>query len=109
MNKQAIIEAFIANPTQEQFIATVDGCCFAQKNLAINHAKTLKDDTLEVVNRKDYVPSTDVPTELKLTADERIGLIEAAQTAEDVEALLEGEKAKTVLQAGADKLELLKG
>ena len=53
--KESIKLTFEANPDKEMLIATSDGQCFTNKGLAIIHAKSLADQELKAVMRRDYV------------------------------------------------------
>ena len=95
---------FEKNKDVEKVYITTDGFVFINKNAADLHANT-SDKKLSVKKFENTTVSVDEP---KKTAEERIAAIEEAETIEAVEALLKGEKAKTVKEAGAKKIAELK-
>jgi len=95
---------FDKNKDVEKVYITSDGFVFINKNAADLHANT-SDKKLSVKKFENTTVSVDEP---KKTAEERIAAIEEAETIEAVEALLKGEKAKTVKEAGAKKIAELK-
>jgi len=131
-NLQKIAQGFFKkNPDVEKVYVTSDGYVFLKKNAADLHAqhnpagKKLSVKVFEneiaipkqVLAGLSQAPSNDsedktggASSEKKLSAEERIEKINEAQTPEEVEALLKGEKAKTVKEAGQKKIaELLSG
>jgi hypothetical protein len=125
MDKVKIKALFDNNPDTDRLILTSDGQAFARKNDASFHASSLSDKSTTTVFRADYVnasASPDAPdgksddgntgksdeVKVKLSAEDRIAKINACTTAEEVNALLVDEKAKTVLAAGEEKLESFK-
>ena len=123
MDKDKIKALFENNPDADKLIITSDGQAFAKRNDASFHASTLGVKTTNVVFRADYVNgnvqeavNTDADNKvkegaangIKLSAEERIEKINACTTKDEVNALLEGEKAKTVIAAGEEKIESFK-
>jgi len=120
-NLQSIAEGFFKkNPKTKKVYVTSDGYVFINKNAADLHAKhnpsgkKLSVQMFENLtgDKPDSGASTGSATgkEKKLSAEERIEKINKAQTPEEVETLLKGEKAKTVKEAGQKKIaELLSG
>ena len=94
---------FAKNKEAKKIYVTDDGYVFLNKNMADLHAKSnpagKKLTVKEFVN--DSKPKKD---DTKLTAEERIEKIMQAETVAEVEELLKGEKAKTVKEAGAQKI-----
>ena len=119
--EQKIKAAFATEKEVESLYTTSDGQCFKKEGNAYSHAKTLEDSTVEELDRKlKPVKKEEATTEsgnaggsesggstTKLTAEERIAKINKAETVDQVNELLEGEKAKTVKAAGAAKIEAL--
>ena len=98
--KAAAQDVFAANKGVETLFATSDGQFFLPhaKNSAINHSNKTGLKLQEI--EKETVLA-------KKTAEQRIEAINECATVEEVEFLLEIEKAKTVLAAGAAKIEEL--
>jgi len=95
---------FAKNKEAKKIYVTDDGYVFMNKNMADLHANSnpagKKLTVKEFVN--DYKPKKDDTP--KLTAEERIEKIIQAEKVKEVESLLKGEKAKTVKEAGAQKI-----
>lgn len=97
---------FDTNKNLPEYHQTADDNKFYDDSLAKTHANTLKDKTVTPFYRKDYEGKAKVATP-KLTADQRIESVNKLETVEAVEEALANEKAKTVLTAGAEKIEAL--
>lgn len=78
-------DIFKDNPALERFHQTSDGTPFFNDGDARNHAKTLKDKTVKVVNKSDVAaaPAEDKKAKPALAAD----VIAAIEAAEDLAAL----------------------
>jgi hypothetical protein len=106
--QEKIKEAFECNPELNVLHATSDGQCFAKPNEARMHAKSLEDDKVQVHYRGSFEVVEEAPEEApKLSAEERIAKINECATVEEVDLLMNGEKAKTVIAAGEAKIKEL--
>jgi len=102
-------EVFKSDEKCDELLATADGQFFHgdKKNAAQLNARNKGGKTpLKVyeIKRSESLPKGDANQDGKLSAEERIGLINSSDTVEMVNGLLEGEKAKTVLAAGVEKI-----
>ncbi|MCO5253367.1 MAG: hypothetical protein M9892_03265 [Bacteroidetes bacterium] len=102
-------EVFEANPNVNQIYVTTDGVPFLDGHRAKLHQRsTHPEGRVEVVHKVEatsLAESVEATSEVKKTAEARIADINAATTVEEVDILLNGEKAKTVIAAGEAKIE----
>ncbi len=88
-----------------------DGTAFYTENNAKNHANKLKNKAVEKVTRaeamKGVKEETGGDSDMKLSAEQRIEVIQGLKTVKDVEEALKGEKASTVKAAGKARIEEL--
>ena|SRR5690554_257564 len=115
-------EIFKRNPNLLFLFRTSDGTHFYENSDAINHGKTLKDRSVVKVGRNDApakAPKAEAPKSKKEKAEKevdtkeltpmamaklRVEAIEKLETVAEIEKALEGETAKTVLKAGAERI-----
>lgn len=99
MNKKELKQLFNSHPSVDVFYFTSNGYSFAKEHHAIDHARDLGDNKVEVIKRSDVFGST-TGEEKPLTAAEVIEAIKAAKSIEELEAALpEDESRKSVLAA----------
>ena len=109
MNKEQIAQDYFKNnPEIKKAFVTDDGLIFKSQNMADLHATGSstgkKLGVSEFVN-KDLAEGEDTDTKVvKLTAEQRIELVQKCVTAEELAILKEKETAKTVLAAIDAKL-----
>ena len=104
--KEIANQVFEKNKEAEKVFVTSDGVPFLSQNAATLHATTNpigKKLKIKVFTKE--ADSTNPPT--KLTAEQRIAKIENLKTVAEVEAFLKGEKAKTVIEAGKNRIDEL--
>jgi hypothetical protein len=102
----SIAKAFFEqNKNVEKVYITTDGYVFVNKNAVDLHKQTAGKKLSVKTFDNTFIATS---TEPKKTVEERIASINEAETVEAVEALLKGEKAKTVKEAGVAKIAELK-
>jgi hypothetical protein len=112
-------EVFEANPTANIVFVSQDGQVFLESSLAKQHNKSFKAVSKEEVYEakvkadkpnEEEKPKADEPKDEapeKLPFDERMKAVEDADTLEQLQALLDGETARTVKNAINKKIKLL--
>ncbi|NJB83620.1 hypothetical protein [Wenyingzhuangia aestuarii] len=100
------VEVFQEHKNLKEYHETSDGNRFFDVLVAKNHAKGLKEKEVKSYKREDHKPEKK-EKEVKLTAEDRAKAVEVLETIEAVEDALKDEKAKTVLAAGAKRIEEL--
>jgi len=95
---------FAKNKEAKKIYVTDDGYVFLNKNMADLHAKSNPAGKKLTVKEFENGSKPKNDETAKLTAEERIEKIMQAETVAEVEELLKGEKAKTVKEAGAQKI-----
>lgn len=100
---------FKQHPRLESYHETSDGIKFFTESNAKNHAKSLKDKKVKVVERSEENDAPKKDTEPKASnpmqaAKLRVDEINALQRVEEIEKALEGETAKSVKKAAADRI-----
>lgn len=108
-------ELFEKHPNLERYYETSDGTKFYKEHHAQTHARTLSDRDVETVKRKDQAKSKTKPKRKgkkdlspMAAAKLRVEAIEEMQSVSEVEAALKDETAKTVKEAGANRIATLK-
>lgn len=99
-------EVFKQHKNLKEYHETSDGNKFHDPLVAKTHAKGLKDKEVKVYKRKDFSGKI-TNKEVKLSAEERVKTVMLLETVEAVEEALKDEKAKSVLAAGAERIEKL--
>lgn len=101
-------QVFKQHKSISSFFETSDGTKFFTENLAQNHAKSLGDKSVKEVKKAGLKSQDKKSTSQdKLDAPARIAVINALETTKEVETVLKGEKAKTVLEAGAERIKAI--
>lgn len=100
------VEVFQEHKNLKAYHETSDGNRFFDVLVAKNHAKGLKDKEVKSFKREDHKSEKKVKV-VKLSAEDRAKAVEALETIEAVEEALKDETAKTVLAAGAKRIEEL--
>lgn len=100
---------FKKHPTLESYHETSDGVKFFTESNAKNHAKSLKDKKVKEVERSTEIETPKKGTKPKepnpmQAAKLRADAINEMQTVAEIEKALEGETAKSVNKAGADRI-----
>lgn len=97
---------FKQHPNLKECFQTSDDKCFFKEDVAKEHARKskLKDKSVKKLINTGSEKET---KEKKLSAEERIEAINAMTSIKAVEQALDGERAKTILEAGANKIEAL--
>lgn len=94
-------ECFEANENVKTLHVTTDTNCFVKATDAVAHSHGLDDETVLEITREEALGSkADKP---EFTAKEVIEKINAAISAEEVDALADGDTRKTVTDAAAAK------
>ena len=87
------------NPNLKAYHQTSDGEKFYTDHDAKSHARSLENKDVKKVKRPVAV--------VRLSAEQRIAAIKAMETVAEIEVALKGETAKTVKEAGAERIEEL--
>lgn len=86
-------------PKVDKVYVTSDKNQFFKEHHAKSHAQSLEDKEVKVLKRKPKKQ-----TEHQPNVEQRIALIEAMETVDEIKATLKGEKSKTVLKAGERRI-----
>jgi hypothetical protein len=102
---------FEANPEAQVVFLTKDGQVFLSSDLAKQHNPSItpvsREQAYEVAKVVKAKTEATEKAPAKLSYEEREAAVENASTKEELEALLVGEKAKTLVSAITEKLESL--